>query len=368
MVMKRKLSVLLILGLVLAVAFTAGCASTSTTGGDKASTNTGETYKWVAQSPWPEGTVLHWMAQEIAKNITETSGGRLTVEMHPVGTIVGALDLLDAVNGGSLDAIHSWEGYWMGQIPAAGFYAAMPLGMNEQEYMTWVLEGEGGDLWQEIFADYNVKVLPAGCYTPEIMYQSKVPIRNLEDLKGKKVRGVAFWGQIQSKLGASVVSVAGNEIYQALERGVVDAIEYATPASNYPLGYHEIAPYLVVPGIHQPTSTFSFMVNEDKWNELPDDLKAIVELSCENMWGKAWAHSASEDMKVWQEYKKLEEAGKLTIIEFDPADQQKIKEMADELYAETAAKDPVFKKVYDSQNKFLAEYGPWREAMQPQYK
>ncbi|MCL4442182.1 MAG: TRAP transporter substrate-binding protein DctP [Firmicutes bacterium] len=364
--MKKKAFVMLALVLVLVLAVTVGCATTSTTGA-QTSAASGKTYKWVAQSPWPDGTILHWMATEIAKDITKASGGRLTVEMHPVGTVVGALDLLDAVHNGSLDAIHSWEGYWMGKIPAAGFFAAMPLGMNEQEYMTWVLEDEGGKLWQEIFKDYNVKVLPAGCYTPEIMYQSKVPIRNLEDLKGKKVRGVAFWGQIQSKLGASVVTVAGNEIYQALERGVVDAIEYATPASNYPLGYHEVAPYLVTPGIHQPTSTFSFMVNKKKWDELPDDLKRIVEICTQNMWGKAWAHAAAEDAKVWQEYKKLEQAGKIKIIQFDPKDQVKIKQMANELYAETAAKDPVFKKVFDSQNKFLSVYNPWRKAMEPSY-
>lgn len=328
---------------------------------------TGEKFKWVAQSPWPSGTTLHWMAEEIARDITRTSGGRLEIEMHPAGAIVAAFDILDAVDTGTLDAIHSWEGYWIGQNQAAGFFASMPLGMNEQQYMTWVLQDEGAELWKEVFSDYNVELLPAGAYTPEIFYHSTVPINNLDDLKGLRVRGSGFWGEIQSRLGASIMGIPGGEIYQALERGMVDAVEFATPTDNWGLGFHEVAPYLVVPGVHQPTSTFSFMVNKDKWNELPDDLKEIVKMSTENMWGKAWSHAAYADMETMQKYRDLEEQGKLTIIEFDQESQVKMKQVTDEYYADLAKDDPFFKKVLDSQNAFLKKYDYWRDFMTPKY-
>lgn len=327
----------------------------------------GEKFKWVAQSPWPSGTTLHWMAEEIARDITRTSGGRLEIEMHPAGAIVAAFDILDAVDTGTLDAIHSWEGYWIGQNQAAGFFASMPLGMNEQQYMTWVLQDEGAELWKEVFSDYNVELLPAGAYTPEIFYHSTVPINNLDDLKGLRVRGSGFWGEIQSRLGASIMGIPGGEIYQALERGMVDAVEFATPTDNWGLGFHEVAPYLVVPGVHQPTSTFSFMVNKDKWNELPDDLKEIVKMSTENMWGKAWSHAAYADMETMQKYRDLEEQGKLTIIEFDQESQVKMKQVTDEYYADLAKDDPFFKKVLDSQNAFLKKYDYWRDFMTPKY-
>lgn len=365
----RKLSSFIITLSFLGVLFLAGCATVEKK--DSATSAKGPTaekpIKWVAQSPWPTSLSIQWQAEEIAKTITKASGGRLIVEMHPAGAIVPALDILDAVNTGTLDAIHSWEGYWMGKNPAAGFFAAMPLGMNEQEYATWVLYGGGKELWQECFKDYNVKVLPAGAYTPEILYHSKKPIRNLNDLKGTKVRGVGFWGDIQARLGASVVAVAGGECYQALERGVVDAIEFASPSDNFKLGYHEIAPYLVVPGIHQPTSMFSFIVNKKKWDELPEDLKKTVELACESMWGKAYAYSAHQDMQVMAKYRDLVKQGKLTIIEFEPESQKKVKEVADAYYKEKAAKDPFFAKVLESQQKFLADYKPWRKFMTPQY-
>lgn len=329
--------------------------------------SSGETYKWVAQSPWPSGTTLHWMAEEIARDITKATGGRLEIDMQPAGSIVAAYEILDAVDTGTLDAIHSWEGYWVGQIPAAGFFASMPLGMDEQQYMTWVLQDEGTALWQEAFQDYNVQVLPAGAYTPEIFYHSKVPINNLEDLKGLSVRGSAFWGEIQARLGANVIGVPGGEVYQALERGMIDAAEFATPTDNYSLGFHEVAEYLVVPGAHQPTSTFSLMVNKDRWAELPDDLKEIVTLVTENMWGKAWSYAAYADMETMQKYKQLEDDGKLTIIEFDADSQAEIKGIAEDYYAELSEGDPFFKKVYDSQNKFLVDYNYWHDFMSPKY-
>lgn len=363
---KARLFVLLAVVLVAAALIVGGCGPQGTTGAAGGPTAQNP-IKWVAQSPWPDGTTLHWMAKEIAKNITEASGGRLVVEMHPAGAIVPALDILDAVSSGTLDAIHSWEGYWLGKNPAAGFFAAMPLGMTDQEYTAWVLYGGGAELWQECFKDYNVKVLPAGVYGPEILYHSKKPIRNLDDLKGTKVRGVGFWGDIQSRLGASVVAVSGGECYEALQRGVVDAIEFSLPADNFRLGYHDVAPYLVVPGIHQPCSTFSFMVNKNKWEALPDDLKKIVELACEDMWGKAWAYATYNDMEAMAKYRELEKQGKLKIVEFDPESQKKVKEVAEAYYEEKAAKDPFFAKVLESQKKFLEVYKPYKDLMTPRY-
>ena len=362
-----KKSALLLLLVMAVTVFVTGCGGGAAPANNNNQAAPEKTYKWVAQSPWPSGTTLHWMAEEIAREITAASGGRLEVEMQPVGTIVGALVLLDAVNNGTLDAIHSWEGYWVGQIPAAGFFAAMPLGLNEQEYMTWVLQDEGTALWEEAFKDYNVKVLPAGGYTPEVFYHSRKPIHTLDDLKDMKVRGVGFWGAIQSRFGASVVAVAGNEVFQALERGVVDAAEFATPTDNFNLGFHEVAPYLIVPGSHQPTSVFSFMVNQEKWDELPEDLKAIVRIVTERMWGKAWAYAASQDMETMQKFKQLENEGKLTIIEFDAESQKKMKQLAEEYYAELAASDPLFKRVWESQLAFQERYQYWRDYMSPAY-
>lgn len=326
-----------------------------------------ETYKWVAHSPWPEGTALQLLAEEIAKDITEASGGRLQVEMHAAGEIVQPTELLDAVENGTVDAIHSWDGYWVGKIPQVALFASVPMGMNEQEYLGWITTDEGRELWQEAYdqAGYNLKVLDSGPGTPEIFYHSNVPIRTLEDFKGLKVRAVGDWGAILEKVGASVVSISSPELYQSLERGVVDAVEFSGPASNLPLGFHEIAKYLITPSIHQPSSVSSFIINQEKWDELPDDLKQIVRLATENMWGKGFAMVAKEDFEAMDEYRKLEEEGKIEIVKFEEESQKELKTIIDEYYEKRAAEDELFKRIWESQQDYLVEYKYWKDLMTP---
>ncbi|WP_197046639.1 TRAP transporter substrate-binding protein [Oceanobacillus salinisoli] len=328
-----------------------------------------ETYKWVAHSPWPEGTALQIMAEEIAKDITEASNGRLTVEMHASGEIVQPTELLDAVESGTVDAIHSWDGYWVGKVPQVALFASVPMGLNEQEYAGWITQGEGRELWQQAYdeAGYNLKILDAGAGTPEIFYHSNVPIRALEDFKGLKVRAVGDWGAILDRVGASVVSVNGSELYQSLERGVVDAVEYSGPASNLPLGFHEVAEYLITPSLHQPGSVSSFIINQKKWDELPGDLKEIVRLATENMWGKGFSLLAKEDMQAMSEYRKLEEEGQIEIIRFEEESQKELKQIIDQYYEERSEEDPLFKKIWESQQSFAEKYNYWKDAMTPDY-
>jgi TRAP-type mannitol/chloroaromatic compound transport system substrate-binding protein len=382
--MKKVFSIMMVVILIAALAI--GCTSSPVTnqnansnsnttndssnaGSASANPTTSEKkFKWVAQSPWPAGTVLHWSAERTAKDIYELSGGRLEIEMHPAGAIVQAFDMLDAVSTGTLDAIQSWDGYWMGQIPSAAFFAAMPMGMRAQEYQTWLLEGEGAGLWQEIYkGKYNIHLIPAGSITPEVLFYANKPVRKLEDFKGMKVRGVGFWGAIQAQLGASVVAIPGGEVYQALERGVVDGAEFSAPSVNYDLGFHEVTKYMIVPGIHQPATLHSFMINEERWNELPDDLKKIVEVANENMWGRLWAKSAAADMEAMQKYLDLQKQGKLEIISFPKEEQLKMKELAEQYYDDLGAKDPMAKKIIESQRKFLEKYRAWSDLMVPQY-
>lgn len=347
-----------------------GCTNQTSSGSNDTQSELQEPeFEWVAQSPWPKGTGLHEMAETIAEDITEASNGRLTVKMHAADEIVEPSELLDAVDQGSLDAIHSWDGYWVGKMPQLALFASVPLGMDEQEYLGWITTGEGKELWQEIYDDsnYNVKVMDAGAGTAEIFYHSNKPIRTLEDLKGMKVRAVGDWALILDRIGASVVNLDGGELYQSLERGVVDAIEYSSPASNYPLGFHEIAEYVITPAIHQPGNAASLLINEDRWEELPDDLKSIVELATQNMWGKGWADLVKDDLEYMDKYRELEEEGKIEIIEFEKESQKELKKVIDEYYEEMAEEDPLFKKVWESQQNYIKEFRYWKELMTPEY-
>jgi TRAP-type mannitol/chloroaromatic compound transport system substrate-binding protein len=365
----KKIS-LMIWVLMLAVSLT-GCLSqkqsTSDDGEGSGSGVSQKTYNFTLQTTWSSGTMNFWFAKQYAEDVKAMSGGRLNIEVKPAGAIVKPFDTLDAVHNGTVDMAHTWDGYWMGQMPAAAFFAATPAGMGAQHYTAWILQGDGMKLWQKMYdkGGYNVKVLPGGVITPEVLYHANEPMTTLEDIKGKKVRGVGFWGEIEDKLGASVVALPGNEVYSALERGVVDAAEFSAPNVNLDLGFHEITKYLVGPGIHQLTSLYSVTINKDKWNQLPKDLQVILRVAGENMMGKGWARSVTKDMKAMQEFKKLEEQGKVEILEFKKEDMKKIREMAQDLFAEKAKKDEFVAQVVESQQEFLKKYRYWKEIMVP---
>jgi TRAP-type mannitol/chloroaromatic compound transport system substrate-binding protein len=365
--MKKALTI--ILSLVVALSLT-GCLSEkeqASSNSDSSSAPAGKTFNWVMQTTWSSGTMNFWYAQQFAEDVKKMSGGRLNIDVKPDGAVVKAFDTLDAVHNGTVEMAHAWDGYWMGQMPAAAFFAATPGGMGAQEYTAWILDGEGMNLWQEMYDNggYNVHVVPGGVITPEVMYHSNEPITTLEDIKGKKVRGVGFWGELEDKLGASVVALPGSEVYQALERGVVDAAEFSAPNVNLDLGFHEVSDYIVGPGIHQLTSLYSVTVNKDKWNELPEDLQNIVRVAGENLMGRGWARSVTKDMEAMKTFKKLEEEGKVEILEFNKEDQQKIAEMAEELFREKAKQDDFVGKVVDSQLTFLEDYRYWKNIMVP---
>lgn len=359
MVKKSILTRVLILVLVLSLGLT-GCSNGG--GGISSGVADGKTYNWTMQSYLGQGTLTYDVALRFADKIKEASGGRLIIDVLPVGAIVNYDAQLDAVEQGTLDCAQQWFGYSTGQMPASVLYNGMPAGLDEQEGQVWMLEGNGEKLLQEMVQSYGYtcQVFSTGTVTKEIMFHSKVPIRTIDDIKGLKVRGVGLWGQIMGKMGANIVALAGNEVIPAMERGVIDGLEMGSPVINWGFGLGEMCPYLTIPGIHQGVTTQEFIINANKWNELPPDLQAIVAQTCRSMWGETWSLYAQEDALAWGKFKDLEAKGKLEIIKMTREDEKKISAVAIELYEEMAAKDPMFAKIYNDQQEFLKTFRPWK--------
>jgi TRAP-type mannitol/chloroaromatic compound transport system substrate-binding protein len=359
--MKKRLSLVLVVLLIVGLTLT-GCSNqgAANQGGAAAPD---KVYEWTVQSAGQEGSTTHEQAVIIANRIKEASGGRLDIKVLPIASVVAAPDAMDAVNQGTLDGYHGWLGYWNGQIPAISFFAGMPAGLTELEYMTWMLRGGGDELLQELVENSswdNIRVFAAGAFTQEVLFHSKVPISNLKELQGKKVRGVGVWGEILAKLGASPVAMAGNEVFPAFERGVVDAIEWSNVSANWLSGFHEVGKYIVAPGIHQPSTPVAFVVNKERLNELPADLQALVETVTTCQYGELWSFIAYEDSVAWQNFEALAKEGKIEILEFDKEDQKEVARVAQEVYAEKAKQDPFFGKVLKSQQDFLKIFKDWK--------
>lgn len=307
---------------------------------------------WKVQTPWPQALWQHKAGVIWAQDIERLSGGRMKIDLYSSGELVPAFEIYDSVRVGTLDAGHTWAGYVIGKFPAATLFAATPAFFDLLGYFTWMYEGGGKELWQEMYGD-NVVVMPGGMLWAEGGGWANKLIQSLKDFKGLKYRTVLIWGQILSEAGASVVTLPAGDIVPSLQRGTLDAAEFSTPVTDVPLGFHEVAKYCYFPGLHQIAGFLELIINPKKWQALPDDLKQVV-IAASDM---AVTHSLTgwlvADCKAVQKFK---EYG-TQIVKFPKEMQQDILERFVKKY--NAQKDPMFQKAWKSQKEFLKLYTPY---------
>ena len=327
-------------------------------------------FVWKVQTAWPPTNLLHISALELAKTIDEMSGGRLKWEMSAAGTVVGAFEVLDAVNRGVIDAAHAWPGYWSGKNSAAGLFApgpTGPFGMDREEYISWLFAGGGLELYNEMIQKelrMNV-VVPA--FTTSLPYWEpfgwmKKPFTSLDDLRRIKFRTSGLGMDMYRAMGVSVVQLAGGEVIPALERGAVDGAEWAIPSHDILMGFQNVAKYLYMPDLRQPASYQEILVRKNKWDELPADLKAIVKGACLAEIIRMTAYSVDLDGKAAEEFEKKHGVKILKT----PDEVLKAQIVAtDKVYEAEAQKNPFFAKVLKSQKDFASRTVPHAQKIRP---
>lgn len=312
--------------------------------------------KWRMATAWPSGIPLYTdMAEVFAKHAEALSGGRLKLQVLPGGAVAPALEVTDTVSKGITAIGHNWPGYDIGRDPTTAILGGYAGGMESVPMMHWLYAGGGKEMWRQFRMEkFGVVAFPCGIRPPEAFAHSHKPIRTLDDFKGLKMRTVGAWAQILPELGGSVVSLPGAEVYQALERKVIDATEWATPGENVISGFHEIAKYIIVPGAHQPSAPFEVVINKKKWDALPKDLQAIIERAAELTTFGSWYRIGRLDMGAMEEFRKTGNE----IIFLSPETQTRAHELGKQWAAKIAKVNPWFKKVMESQDTF--EEG-WKE-------
>jgi TRAP-type mannitol/chloroaromatic compound transport system substrate-binding protein len=309
-----------------------------------------QTFKWRMTTSWATGIPLYTeMAELFAKKVDALSGGRLKLQVLPGGTIAPALEVTDAVAKGICEIGHLWPGYDIGRDATTAILGGWAGGMESVPMMHWLYTGGGVELWKEFrLAKFGVIGIPCGIRPTELFLHSHKAIRTLADLKGTKIRTVGAWAEILPKLGASVVTLPGNEVFPALERKVIDATEWATPGENVISGFHEVARYVIIPGAHQPSAPFEIVINKGKWDGLPKDLQVIVEQSAMLVTFESWVRIGKLDMGAMDVFKKKGNE----IIVLDSETQTACLKLGKEWAQEKASKNEWFKKVLDSMNTF----------------
>ncbi len=355
---KAKKIMSMILCMAAAAVLISGCGAASTDGG----AGGGRSYRLAYQCAYSAGGGPFVYASELADTIVACSGGRVAMDCLATNSIVSTVDMLDAVANGTLDCAETIAVSFPDD--SLGLLSTLPVGMTAEEYMGWYLSGEGQKILDEVMLEIapNVVAFPCAMVDAEILYHSTTPIKSISDIKGLKVRGLSDWAKIQTMLGASVVTLDGGECYEALSRGTIDAAEYSTPFADYAAGYHEVAPYMTVPGIHCPAATHLLLINRNVWESMDEQLQSIIKTSCKAMLIQAISEDRMANVEAWGKFEELEAAGKLTIFRLPDEDIDTIYEIAHEYYQEKCETNPLFAKVYNSQQAYLETVGSWESA------
>ena len=237
--------------------------------------------EWKMVTSWPKGLPgLGTGAERLAERITKASDGRLNVKVFAADELVPALGCFDAVSQGTADMGHDASSYHIDKLPAAGFFNAMPMGLTAGEMNGWVYFGGGQELWDELYAPFNVKPFLAGNTGTQMGGWFRKEINSTADLKGLKFRIVGHGARVLTKLGVEVVPLPNGEIFSGLQSGAIDGAEWVGPYNDLSLGFYKITKLYYWPGFQEPGSALQCMINKGRFEALPDELKQIVAACC----------------------------------------------------------------------------------------
>ena len=237
--------------------------------------------RWRLTSSYPTSLdAIHGAAHVFARTVAELTEDRFQIRVFGPGEVVPALQALDAVQAGTVEACHTTASFYTGKNPAFAFATGVPFGLNTRQQSAWMVEGGGIEALNELFAQYNAYSLPLGATGAQMGGWFRKEIRSPEDLKGLKMRIAGLGGTVLSRVGGVPQQLAGGDIYPALERGTIDAVEWLGPYDDEKLGLHKVAPYYYYPAWWEGAANTSFVANLDQWNALPKAYQAAIRTAC----------------------------------------------------------------------------------------
>ncbi len=310
----------------------------------------GKTYTWKMATAWPKTlSILQTGAEHLAKQIEVMTEGRLVIEVSAGGTLVGALEVFDAVSAGNVECGHAAAYYWARKIPAAQWFTTVPFGLRAHDLNTWVITGGGYELWREIYAPHGVIPFLAGNTGIQMGGWFNREIKTIEDFKGLNMRIPGLGGKVIEKLGANVFLLPAGEIYAALESGKINATEWIGPYHDLQMGFDKIAKYYYAPGWHEPGTAFEFIVNRKAYESLPRDIQEIVRAAAAELNAKILAefeyYNAMAMLGIAQKRQVQLRQFPFEVLRF-------LEGLAAEVLEVEAGKDPQAKKVHEAFKKF----------------
>lgn len=322
-------------------------------------------YRWKMVTTWPPNfPILGEACSYFAQLVEEMSGGRMKIQVYGGNELVPPLEAFDTVRTGGAEMGSGAAYYWAGKAPAAQFFASVPFGMNAQQLNAWMLCGGGLKLWEELYRDFNLVPMAGGNTGVQMGGWFNREINSLDDLKGLKMRIPGLGGKVLDKAGGSPVLLAGGELYTGLERGIIDATEWLGPYHDTMMGFPDIAKYYYTPGWHETGTMLEYFVNKKQYDQLPNDLKAILQSAALRLNG--WVLSEME-AKNAEALAELQEQGDVDIRSFPQEVLDQLKVYTAEAIADLTRDDAFAQRTYASYEAFRTRAKAYAEITEKRF-
>jgi TRAP-type mannitol/chloroaromatic compound transport system substrate-binding protein len=340
-----------------------GCSQEQTV--DESSTINDRIYTLKLAQTWSKDfPIFGESVQNMARYAKEMSNGRLIVRIDSANKHKAPLGVFDMVRSGQYDLGHTSSYYWKGKDINTMFFTTMPFGLTSPEQFAWFYGGDGQRLMNKVYDKFGLMSFPGGNTGNQMGGWFQKEINTVADLQGLKMRIPGFAGEIMAELGAKPTNVAPGELYTALERGAIDALEWVGPSLDLRMGFQQIAKYYYT-GWHEPGADLQFLINKRSFARLPSDLQAVLvnamRLSAFEMYAYSYHESAVNLATLQRDYPNVQ------IKTFPKPVMRALREANDKLLSEFASRDPLTKEIIESQQSYLKMVRHWTQISDQAY-
>jgi TRAP-type mannitol/chloroaromatic compound transport system substrate-binding protein len=312
--------------------------------------------RWRLASSFPKALdTIYGAADVFSKKVNEMSGGKFSISVHPGGELMPAFGVVDGVQQGTVEMAHTAPYYFHGKDETFAIGTAIPFGLNSRQLTAWYYDGNGMKLFREFYDAYNIVNFPGGNTGSQMGGWYRKEIKSAADIKGLKMRIGGFAGRVLERMGGVPQNIPGGEIYQALEKGTIDATEWVGPYDDEKLGFQKVAKNYYYPGWWEGGAQLDFYINKAAFNALSAENKAIVECAASH------AHTTMQAMYDARNPAALKRlvAGGAKVLAFPKSVMDEAFKQSMSLYSEISAKNPRWKKVYDDYSSFRKDQNLW---------
>jgi len=317
---------------------------------------TGLRVRWRLASSFPRSLdTIYGAAEVMSERVKAMTDGQFDIRVYQAGELVPALQVMDAVQQGTVQIGQTASYYYIGKNPALAFDTCVPFGLTARQQSAWLLEGGGLALVNKRFADFGIVSFPGGNTGVQMGGWFKRPVASLASLKGLKMRIPGMGGAVMERLGVATQTLAGGEIYTALERGAIDATDWVGPYDDEKLGFHKVANHYHYPGWWEPGPSLSFYVNQARYDALPAAYREILASACHQA---GIAMQTRYDAKNPPAMERIRDAG-VQVTPFSDDLLDGAKEASEAMLADEASKDPEYRALLDHWRAFRDSSHAW---------